>query len=162
MKRHHITAATTIRAGNVGRALERVARQTVAASNENTTEQRITLSPRFTRRETHTVKRDARRPASTHTLVLVGRLDRASTHTLEAEIERLCEAEITRITLDLSELTGIDTAGVAVIAFRAKWCTRRGCELELIAGSSAVQHAFELAGVLDALPFKEASPTTTS
>lgn len=162
MKRHHIASATTIRAGNVGRALERVARQTLAASDENTTEQRITLSPRFTRRETRTANGDARRPASTHTLVLVGRLDRASTHTLEAEIERLCEADITRITLDLSELTGIDTAGVAVIAFRAKWCKRRGCELELIAGSSAIQHAFELAGTVDELQFKEASPTTAS
>jgi anti-anti-sigma factor len=96
----------------------------------------------------------ARRRAE-HTLVLIGELDRGSTHTLEAEIERLCEAGIAAITLDLTKLSGIDSAGVAVIAFRSSWCRRRGHELVLVPGPRAVQRAFELAGVVHTLKFTD-------
>jgi anti-anti-sigma factor len=90
-----------------------------------------------------------------HTLVLIGELDRGSTHALEAEIERLCEAGIAEITLDLTKLSGIDSAGVAVLAFRSRWCRKRGHELVLIPGPSPVQRAFEQAGVTRALAFTD-------
>lgn len=93
--------------------------------------------------------------ARRHTLVLAGRLDSASTLRLEAEIERLCEAGMSKITLDLRALTDIDAVGVAVIVFRRKWARRRGCELVLIRGARQVQHAFELAGVAEALAYEE-------
>jgi anti-anti-sigma factor len=95
------------------------------------------------------------RRLSRHTLVLIGELDRGSTHTLEAEIERLCEARIAAITLDLTKLSGIDSAGVAVIAFRSRWCRDRGHELALIPGPRPVQRAFELAGVAQSLTFTD-------
>jgi len=44
-----------------------------------------------------------------HTLVLTGALDHHSAHKLEAEIERLCEEGVTGITLDLRDLTYIDS-----------------------------------------------------
>jgi anti-anti-sigma factor len=87
-----------------------------------------------------------------HTLVLLGELDRASTVTLEAAIERLCEREVPGITLDLSELSYIDATGVAVIAFRCGWCRRRGYEFAILPGPPAVQHVFERAGA-GRLPF---------
>lgn len=93
-----------------------------------------------------------------HTLVLLGELDRASTATLEWAIEGLCEAQVEGITLDLSELSYIDVTGVAVIAFRCRWCQRRGCEFALVAGSPAVQHVFDLTGVGKRLPFLEHEP----
>jgi anti-anti-sigma factor len=162
MKRHHPASDTTAGAGHERDALEGVARQVLTAAGENTTEQRVELSPRAAGRITRAAERPPVSPTETHRLVLVGRLDSASTYRLEAEIERLCEAGISAITLDLSELSGIDGAGVAVIAFRAKWCRRHGCELVLIPGSSAVQRAFELAGARDDLPFKEASRTSNT
>jgi anti-anti-sigma factor len=88
-----------------------------------------------------------------HTLVLLGELDRASTATLESAIEGLCKTQVEGITLDLSELSYIDVTGVAVIAFRCRWCQRRGFEFWLIPGSPAVQHVFELTGVGKRLPF---------
>jgi anti-anti-sigma factor len=91
----------------------------------------------------------------THTVVLTGDLNRHSAHTLEAEIERLCEDGVTGITLDLRELTRIDSIGVAVIAFRCDLCTRRGYDFALIRGSRMVQRAFERAGLGDRLPFRE-------
>jgi anti-anti-sigma factor len=88
-----------------------------------------------------------------HTLILIGELDRASAHTLEAEIEQACERGASGVTLDLRGLTRIDMTGVAVIAFRSGLCARRGHEFALIPGPSLIQRAFELAGVSERLPF---------
>jgi anti-anti-sigma factor len=93
-----------------------------------------------------------------HTLVLTGSLDRSSVHTLEAEIERLCEEGVTGITLDLRQLADIDAFGVAVIAFRCGLCKRRGYDFALIRGTRAIQRAFEKAGVSELLPFDREIP----
>lgn len=90
----------------------------------------------------------------THTLILTGELSRRSAHTLEAEIEHLCEEGVTGITVDLRGLTHIDWTGVAVIAFRCNLCKKRGHDFGLIPGASSIQRAFEQAGLLDALPFQ--------
>jgi anti-anti-sigma factor len=93
-----------------------------------------------------------------HRLVLLGELDRASTATLEAAIEGLCERRVEGITLDLSELSYIDATGVAVIAFRWRWCERHGCEFAIVPGSPAVQRVFELTGASARLPFVAPEP----
>jgi len=87
----------------------------------------------------------------THTLVLSGELHERSANALEAEIERLCEAGVTAITLDLRELSYIDSTGVAVIAFRCGLCKRRGYDFAVIPGSRLVHRALEHAGVTDLL-----------
>ena len=83
-----------------------------------------------------------------HTLVLTGELDHRSAHALEAEIERLCEEGVTGITLDLRELTSIDSIGVAVIAFRRRlpFCKRCGYDFALIARTSEAIHRVVRAG----------------
>ncbi len=88
-----------------------------------------------------------------HTLVLLGELDRASAPTLEAAIEDLHDARVSPITLDLSKLTYIDATGVAVVAFRCRWCRMHGSEVTLIPGARPVQRVFELAGMSERLPF---------
>ncbi len=96
----------------------------------------------------------------THTLVLTGELDRSSAHTLEAAIERLCEEGVTGITLDLRELTYIDSIGVSVIAFRCNLCRKRGFDFALIPGSRLIHRAFEQAGVTELLPFEDQGVST--
>ena len=91
--------------------------------------------------------------ARTHTLALVGELTHRSAHTLELELERLCEEGVAAIVLDLRQLEHIDPIGVAVIAFRCGLYKRRGLGFMLIPGSRRVQGAFERAGVVD-LPFQ--------
>lgn len=90
-----------------------------------------------------------------HTLVLTGELTHRSAHALEVEIERLCENGVTDITLDLRQLETIDPVGVAVIAFRCGLCEKRGYGFGLVPGPRRVQTAFEQAGVLGMLPFRE-------
>jgi anti-anti-sigma factor len=93
-----------------------------------------------------------------HTLVLTGELDPASTHTLVTEIAYLCKSGATGITLDLGRLTYIDPTGVATVLFMSRWCQRRGYDFALIPGSWLIQRSFELAGLIDRLPFKDATP----
>ena len=90
-----------------------------------------------------------------HTLILTGELTLHSAHTLEVEIERLFETGVTAITLDLRQLTFIDPIGVAVIALRCRLCQRRGYGFDLIPGGRMIQRAFEQAGVVGLLPFKD-------
>jgi anti-anti-sigma factor len=91
----------------------------------------------------------------THTLVLTGALNHRSAHTLEAEIERLCDEGVTGIALDLRKLTQIDSIGVAAIAFLCGLCQRRGYDFTLIAGPGRIHDAFERAGLAALLPFEE-------
>jgi anti-anti-sigma factor len=90
----------------------------------------------------------------THALVLEGELHHHSAHILEAEIERICAEGATSITLDLRKLTYIDSIGIAVIAFRARLCHRRGYELTVIPGSRFVHRALEQAGVSELPPLE--------
>jgi anti-sigma B factor antagonist len=147
MERHHMTMAGSVCTRSEDDALVSVASQTRTAVNDNQPPpvalSKASLVPRTVRRRMHT-------------LILTGSLDRGSVHELEAEIERLCEDGVSGITLDLRELTYIDSIGVAVIAFRCGLCERRGYDFGLIPGSRVVQRAFEHAGVSELLPFREA------
>jgi anti-anti-sigma factor len=90
-------------------------------------------------------------PAWRHKLILTGRLDHRSAAELEEEIECLCQEGVTILTLDLSQLDAIDAAGARTIAFRGALCKRRGHDLEVIPGSSAIHHALAEAGITDLL-----------
>jgi anti-anti-sigma factor len=90
-----------------------------------------------------------------HTLILTGELTHRSAHALEVEIERLCEEGVTSITLDLRQLTAIDSIGAAVVAFRCGLCQRQGYGFALIPGSRSIQRAFEQAGMISLLPFQD-------
>jgi anti-anti-sigma factor len=148
---------------------------TASAVDLSTTSERSTLGrvagrvqTDFDSQTTHT-QPDASEPsfvlqspnARTHRLILTGALDRRSAHALEAAIERLCEEGVVGVTLDLRELTDIDSIGVAVIMFRCGLCKRRGYDFALIPGPPPIQSAFEQAGVAELLPFCEEHVTAT-
>jgi anti-anti-sigma factor len=147
MERHHMTMAGSVCTRNEDDALASVASQTRTAFNEDQLAEVALGNPSI-------LPSSVRRRI--HTLILTGSLDRGSVQVLEAELERLCEEGVTGITLDLRQLTYIDTIGVAVIAFRCGLCERRGYDFALIAGPRLVQRAFEHAGVSELLPFREA------
>jgi anti-anti-sigma factor len=144
MKRHRTASAVGIDRRNEGGAVGSVANRTHTSFNVSTPTQPAPSEPSLVL---------ASVSVWTHTLVLTGELNHRSAHALEAEIERLCQEGVTGITLDLRELTYIDSIGVAVIAFRCGLCERRGYDFALIPGSRFIHRAFEQAGVADLLPF---------
>ena len=144
MKPHRTASAVSISAWNDGRAVESPANRRTGSS-ENGSRQPAPSEPS---------SGAASARARAHTLVLIGELDSRSAHALEAELERLCEEGVASITLDLRELTHIDSVGAAVIAFRCALCKRRGHELVLIPGPQNIQRVFERAGTSQLLPFR--------
>jgi anti-anti-sigma factor len=144
MKRHPAMAAN-ICPGTQGESPESLATQT-AARQPIEPDPHLELTAGALRvRPLVPPRPSAKRRRAAHALLLSGRLDRSSTHLLEAEIERLYESGIREITLDLAQLSGIDFAGVAVVAFRRKWCRRHGCELALVHATPEILSAFESA-----------------
>jgi anti-anti-sigma factor len=151
MKRHPEMAARVC-PGSQGESRESLATQPSAACNQDTTVQHLELTAGTRRPPRPTARQRPRAQANAvHALLLSGQLDRSSANRLEVEIERLCESGIAEITLDLTQLAAIDLTGVAVIAFRRKWCRRHGCELVLVGVASHIRHTFEAAGATELL-----------
>ena len=145
MNAHQIAMAASVDTEIDAGAVATVVDGTQTVFDSNTRSQPASNEPSFA---------PARAGAEPHTLILTGALDRRSAHALEAEIERICEEGVAGITLDLRQLTYIDSIGVAVIAFRCRLCLRRGYEFSLIRGSRSINRVFEKAGVSDVLPFQ--------
>jgi anti-anti-sigma factor len=90
-------------------------------------------------------------PVWRHKLILMGRLDHRSAPDLEEEIECLCQEGVTTLTLDLRQLSAIDSAGANAIAFRGAAYRRHGRDFAVIAGSQFVGRALSEAGATDLL-----------
>jgi anti-sigma B factor antagonist len=96
-----------------------------------------------------------------YTLVLRGELDLASAPALEAAVARLCANGASEVVLDLSGLAFLDSTGLRTILGSMSLCEEHLCNFWLIPGQRAIQRLFELAGLLERLPFREPEPRTS-
>jgi anti-sigma B factor antagonist len=89
---------------------------------------------------------------------LAGDFDMAATFTVEPALEQALEAPgVSALTLDLSNLTFIDSTGIGVLFRLESEARSRGVALAIVPGPRHVQRVFELTGLADALPFTEPS-----
>jgi anti-anti-sigma factor len=96
-----------------------------------------------------------------YTLVLKGELDLASAPMLDAATARLCTDGASEIVFDLGGLSFIDSTGLRTILSCMSLCEEHLCNLWLIPGQRAIQRLFELAGLLERLPFREPESRTS-
>ncbi|MCW3027782.1 MAG: anti-sigma-factor antagonist [Solirubrobacterales bacterium] len=87
-----------------------------------------------------------------HTLVLSGELDIAAAEDLEAAVIPCADAAA--LTLDLSRLSFMDSTGLTVVLLADALCKARGIAFALVPGPRQVQRVFEIAGLLEKLPFE--------
>jgi stage II sporulation protein AA (anti-sigma F factor antagonist) len=88
-----------------------------------------------------------------NTLRLSGELDMASAPRLEALLAELSANGTSALTLDLSELTFMDSTGLRAV-LRAKELTDgHGCELSIVPGPPAVQRLFEMTRLIEVMPW---------
>jgi anti-anti-sigma factor len=73
---------------------------------------------------------------------------------LELEAAILGRAGATGLTLDLSRLTFMGSTGLRLILLARDVCKVRGMAFALIPGPSQVQRVFEVADLVDRLPFQ--------
>ena len=87
------------------------------------------------------------------TVVPRGELDIATQGELRAALVR--QAEQGAVILDLSRLHFIDTSGMRLILETAEAARRQGFEFTVLRGSPSVQRLFEVAGVVELVPFRD-------
>jgi anti-anti-sigma factor len=92
--------------------------------------------------------------AGMHTLVLSGELDMAAAGELETVIVA-CAESASGLTLDLSQLTFMDSTGVRLLLFAQQACQANGAEFAVIPGPRQVQRVFEVTDLVKHLPFRE-------
>jgi anti-anti-sigma factor len=92
-----------------------------------------------------------------HTLVLAGELDMATTAELEPMIVA-CAESAGGLTLDLRQLSFMDSTGLKLVLFAQQVCQANRAEFALIPGPRQVQRVFELTSLMDRLPF-QSEPT---
>lgn len=90
-------------------------------------------------------------------VALTGELDVATALRLQQTLARLIpDDETSALTLDLSQLTFIDSSGLAAVVYASRLCERHDCELSVIRGTDAVHGVFEMTGLAEHLPFNVA------
>ena len=82
----------------------------------------------------------------------VGELDLATQDELRAALAE--QAADGSVTLDLSGLRFLDTSGLRLILETAEASRRDGFAFSVLPGSAPVQRFFEVAGVIDLVPFR--------
>ena len=95
-------------------------------------------------------------------LRISGELDLGGAPALENSVRPLCENGARTLTLDLRDLIFIDSTGLAAVVLASVVCEKHDCRCELIPGPRQVQRLFEIAGLLDALPFRDGGPRAPS
>ena len=83
-----------------------------------------------------------------------GELDVATQGALREVLER--ETARRPVTLDLSALRFIDTSGMRLVLETAEAARRNGSGFTVLPGSPAVQRLFDVAGVAELVPFRNA------
>ena len=90
-----------------------------------------------------------------------GELDMGSAPELEAIVVRLCELGSNHLTLDLSNVTFIDSTGLQAVIDARNRCAQHKQEFRIIPGPPSVQRIFEITGLLESLPFEsDAAPSS--
>ena len=94
-------------------------------------------------------------PERDHVLVEPhGELDIATGGAVEQELRRLHESGFGRIVLDLGGLSFMDSSGLHLVLRWTAEASRNGFAFELEPGPPQIQRLFELAAVVDELPFR--------
>jgi anti-sigma B factor antagonist len=96
-----------------------------------------------------------------HVLALAGELDLASAGVLDTAIAELCTDGARRITLDMGELSFMDSTGLRSVLVGRELCEVNDCELVIGELSVQVRRLFDVSGVGTELQARNGGPATT-
>jgi len=97
----------------------------------------------------------SRRDGDEHILRLEGELDLAHAADVERELVRVEQTDVTRIVVDLSGLTFVDSTGVRILLQAEARSRADSCRLTLLRPPAAVGRVFVVCGVERLLPFSD-------
>jgi anti-sigma B factor antagonist len=91
------------------------------------------------------------RDAATARLTAVGEVDSSSAPVLRAQLDEALDAGATELTIDLTGVTFLDSAGLCVLAAAHRRATRSDIRLRVLASSRAVIRPMQITGLYDLL-----------
>ena len=83
------------------------------------------------------------------TLALSGRLDSVTQSELKQELEKIFETKITSLTLELSELEYLSSAGLRVFLFARKKVSEMGGKMKLVGANESINEILQITGYAD-------------
>ena len=86
-------------------------------------------------------------PAPMARLTVTGEVDSSSAPLLREHIDTLLEGPLTELTIDLSGVTFLDSAGLCVLASAHRRAVRQGVRMRVLASSRAVIRPLEITGL---------------
>jgi len=84
-------------------------------------------------------------------LVVSGEVDSSSAPTLNARLDEVFDRGVTDLTVDLTGVTFLDSAGLCVLAAAHRRAMRAGVHLRVVATSRAVIRPMQITGLYDLL-----------
>jgi anti-anti-sigma factor len=96
------------------------------------------------------------REGKRQTLVLEGELDHVTAPDLEDTVAALCLEGARELVLDMHQVAFMDSSGLRTVLASIDMCRLHSCDLVILPGTGACRRLFELTGVIDDLPLREA------
>jgi anti-anti-sigma factor len=90
---------------------------------------------------------------TTHTIHPGGEWDLTATKAVDEAERDARQPQPETLLLDLTDLSFLDSTGIAAAVDLAKRCARQDSRLVIIPGPRAVQRVFEMCGLTNTLPF---------
>lgn len=95
----------------------------------------------------------AERDGARARFALQGEIDMTARFVADQALEALLEPLPEILEIDLTEVTFIDSTGVGLVLEAGDRARREGFGLRIVPGPRPVQRVFEVAGLVDVLPF---------
>jgi anti-sigma B factor antagonist len=92
-----------------------------------------------------------------HVLHVVGELDTLTAPLLQVRLLEQ-QAQVGHVVLDLSDVTFLGSAGLAVLVGAKDDADRRGCRLQVVPGSRIVKRALEATGLMPLFTIADGVP----
>ncbi len=87
-----------------------------------------------------------------------GRVEMDTAPAFRRQLEKLVQSQPRGLVVELTGVTYMDSAGVAVLVECLRWCRERGVDLVLLKPSKAVHESMEIVNLADAFEEVEDAP----
>jgi anti-sigma B factor antagonist len=94
---------------------------------------------------------------STVTVVAVGEIDSTSAPVLRQQLDTLLDDPIRELTIDLGQVSFLDSAGLCVLANAHRRATRQDVHMRVLASSRAVIRPLQITGLWELLQAEQTS-----
>jgi len=92
-------------------------------------------------------------------LIATGEIDSSSAPTLRTRLDEVLDTSVTDLTVDLTGVTFLDSAGLCVLAAAHRRAVRSDVHLRVLASSRAVIRPMQITGLFDLLHVVASEPS---